>query len=472
MDPIPFMQMFAVFVPTLMFITVLSMINRARWEITKEGFESIVFKETEFKNTPKCSDMSEKEFFEYRELRTKILFMEFKRDNSILDLDKTLQQIMTLREMKDDMCLRAKKHNGIIFGGHVRDFISGDYVTTHDIDIMFGGDDYINSFVNELSDHYFVHQGKEHIKSKYARHSVWTWHIQHKTMTELSVPIDIVLNNALVGGNLGICVNDFDFDVNMLLCETNDKIDIMPHICHINKSIIYRHIIDKTYMLIPNSGFYTMFGILQDDHRTVSTIFDNGIEAYSPFSNKDCITGGHGEKIRMRIQKMNQRGWKLLTGPCDNYECVLCPKHVKDEKETKNKLIHDKIERELIENRIKEARKRQQKYLDDRQISYIKGHFILDEECSKLAPTGSYQRNVKSREIEQNKRSKQKMSWRCEKRIDNGHLQSDPKRDKGFVISFSVTDSDQDGIDLMPWDELKPEKRKNTQKSKYFIARK
>lgn len=262
-----------------------------------------------------CTDGFDHEFKSH-------LVVVFVRSKEFEEITHTL---IKLKSMKDRICACASMHGGYIFGGHVRDLF--EFVTERDIDIKFNDETWKNSFLTIINKMFTVYASIP--KIKYGL-QIETLSIRDKNDEHILCSIDVVLDMDCLTTEGDFQVHMADFDVNMLYLDLNNKIQVTKtNGFKPNKIEIFKHIIDKVFTLVPKEGFdLTTFdpneGFI---HRCKSQSNKYGIVEFTDCP--DCVTMLQKTFIQLRIHSMTLRGWKLLSAPCENPACILCPEKVR-----------------------------------------------------------------------------------------------------------------------------------------------
>jgi len=373
--------LFVPVIPTLKFLALSSILNNNLQHAAKDGMSLVL-----------AEKATTVDFQKHMDFQTKLQLHQFSIDGTHLNITKALSQMELIKCMKDHVCSIAKKNNAFVFGGYVRDFILGEIITNRDIDILFTDENSVNEFISTLMDNYIVHPGKETWSLDYSARKVSTWYIQNEDLLEISIEIDIVL---MKEGNV---TGTIDFDVNRLFINLDSDFDVIKHKdCEIDIKPIYENIINKRFIVIVDDNKSTKI----KRHITIKIPHPRLIE-FQP--NDDCILIS---KIRIRIQKMQSRGWKMLNPECDNPLCALCPKHISEAILKRNDLIRKKINKKICDN-------------FDRHSLALQGKFIWDYERDKNAQSDQYSRSSKSREIQKKKANKMNIKWRTNRVVDKG----------------------------------------------------
>lgn len=182
----------------------------------------------------------------------------------------------------------ANNNSGYIYGGYVRDCVAG--IDFRDIDVCFPGLDLVESFVKNLNRYYSV----KFESSKF--YNCYTICVHHRRIDRISISIDISLANRPYDESWRA-----DFDINMLRLR-NGVIEVVPHLA-IEMSAILENCRQKQFTVLDAQGTCTI----------------------KHLDKSQCInrTTKAGKILVERIQKMLDRGWKMLNYRCQNPVCIL-----------------------------------------------------------------------------------------------------------------------------------------------------
>lgn len=383
---------FTVTIPSLRLLSLMSLVNQNSHAITQKGMPLVLTNET-----------SESDFRIYKNYSEKIFINELALSFHMFDLDDAFLRLNALKTMKDDICKDVIKYDGYVFGGHVRDFIYGDYVTTRNIDIISINNSMAINLVNFLMEKY-------NIIDNLIFTNMITYSIQHKIYNDLIIIINITWSSDMDELNGKMITDCADFDIDMLYFDLHDNISVIGYNDYIHeKHLIYKNILYKRFFLITKNFNVQENQIIK--HSPKKIIRPSGAIYY--VNADQCVIDYHDVMtIRKRIIKMQSRGWKMLNDPCPNPKCVLCPAHIKLKTQTKNKLLNEKYELKKLSEQLQ----------DQQYILALKDNFIRNDESDYVVNIIHFKRNEKSKSITKRKTNKVNIKWRHKRLLNKGFV--------------------------------------------------
>jgi len=292
-------------VPSLKQLCLFSIMNHKQTSFTRKKMEALgEYSLGDFQLVRKSRETSFAVFFE-----------QLLRNLKMYDCKRDLEYAKTLFEMKKDIVNSICAY-GVVFGGHVRDYIAGEEFTTRDIDCYVSKKD-ANLLVLDFSSKYDVYV----LGNPYNQMSTKI-SLQSRCKFACVVYVDIVFCD-------GDCIEGgYDFDVNLLTLQRKDDVDSIvpvgirssgfPEGTDLPIEHTIKQIVNKRLIVIPDDAF----------NRIDS---DPGFW-YDHIDNSQCVCS---IKKRFRMEKMKARGWVIQNKACDNIWCILCENQ--DEKIEKHK---------------------------------------------------------------------------------------------------------------------------------------
>ncbi|AGF85751.1 hypothetical protein QJ854_gp031 [Moumouvirus goulette] len=241
-------------------------------------------------------------------------------------------------------------------GGYYRDFFAG-IKNFNDIDLKFPCIEFAELFIKHCI------TGPFETKTEASGYSSGCISIEltHKDFSHIKLPIDLGYLN-----DREYFPQYFDMDVNMLLStldvddpEFMNSLQVANPDCDLQTAL--DHCMAKTFVVFSKHGK----SVLTHDHLPITAVYDeDGLISGLAFNmhtfHNDCIHDSRSKKLRMRVEKMQQRGWTRLNSDCQNPFCVLAS----------SKLVADlqayderKKEQKLAE-KIRKLKNRQQRLQD------------------------------------------------------------------------------------------------------------
>ncbi|AVL93572.1 hypothetical protein mvi_212 [Megavirus vitis] len=244
-------------------------------------------------------------------------------------------------------------------GGYYRDFIAG-VKNFNDIDLKFPSIEFAELFVK------YCITGPCVAKDASEGYSAGciSLELSNKEFEDIKLQVDL----GYLHDPIHESPQHFDMDVNMLVSTLDvddphfmDSLQVANPDCDLKT--VLDHCLDKSFVVFSQNGKallehedVPMTAVYNEEGLMTDVDFDFRI-----FLHRPCIgMGSRGRKLRMRIDKMQERGWTQLNTECRNPQCVLASKKLVADY---NSLI-ERREQERLKTKIQRLKNRQQQLQD------------------------------------------------------------------------------------------------------------
>uniref|UniRef100_A0A6G6ACQ3 Uncharacterized protein n=1 Tax=Borely moumouvirus TaxID=2712067 RepID=A0A6G6ACQ3_9VIRU len=203
-------------------------------------------------------------------------------------------------------------------GGYYRDFFAG-IKNFNDIDLKFPSIEFAELF----QEHCITLPYKIKVSSTGYSSGCISLELTHKEFSHIKLPVDL-------GYQINNVPQYFDMDVNMLVSTVDiDDPGFMTTLQVANPDCdlqsVIEHCVARTFVVFSKSGKSVL------SHQNLSMIAEydeeglmTGTKTNWNTFHYDCIcSDSRAKKLRMRIKKMQERGWIRLNSDCKNPFCVL-----------------------------------------------------------------------------------------------------------------------------------------------------